>query len=57
MKCGATQVEMSDGTIIESQKTMREFILSHGFDVKVKKLVAPFSRLLGLFNFRHRLQM
>lgn len=41
MKCGSTRVEMSDGTLIESQKQMREFIKSHGFDVNNKNLVSP----------------
>ncbi|KAI6190312.1 TRNA (guanine(37)-N1)-methyltransferase [Aphelenchoides bicaudatus] len=38
MRCGSTRVEMSDGTLIESQKQMREFIKSHGFDVNNKNL-------------------
>lgn len=34
---------MHDGTLIESQKQMQEFIKSHGFDVKDKNLVSIWS--------------
>lgn len=42
MKCGASSVEMSDGTLITTQKQMREFIKSHGIDVKQRNLVSCF---------------
>ncbi|KAI6220855.1 TRNA (guanine(37)-N1)-methyltransferase [Aphelenchoides fujianensis] len=38
MNCGATAVEMTDGSRITSQREMREFVGSHGLDVRKKKL-------------------
>ena len=34
MECGATSVKMSDGTQITRIREMKEFIASHGFDLK-----------------------
>ena len=39
MKCGATEVQMSDGEAIKTQKQMREYVGALGFDLKQKTLV------------------